>query len=369
MTDDARHITIFSGSFGGGSAAAARAMEAYFAERHARSIDVTVVDFLEEFLPPLGVLAKFAYQQPEEFFPSFVGRYEELLASDVENPVVAELRRTGLGAVEEYFDTHAPDAVVSTFPLAGGAVAEVAQGSGLHCATTVLDYDPRRGWFDPVGGTYFVAGREARERLAVRGLPWEQTIESGIPIDPSFGERIEPAGARRELGLVDRFTVLLMANAGSPGDVADVASRLASAGVQVAAVTGHNERMRERLEKEATQSPLLRVFGFVKGMHTMMAASDIAVCRVGGLVIAEAVASGLPVVVYGSVPGQKVDDADFLVAYGVVLPTRDNGDVVEKVKFLSTHDARLAQMSESARRLGKPDAVQTVCERVLAALR
>ena len=43
----------------------------------------------------------------------------------------------------------------------------------------------------------------------------------------------------------------------------------------------------------------------------------------------EAVAAGLPVVVYGSIPGQKVDDADFLVAYGVTLPTRDNGDVVE----------------------------------------
>jgi UDP-N-acetylglucosamine:LPS N-acetylglucosamine transferase len=48
--------------------------------------------------------------------------------------------------------------------------------------------------------------------------------------------------------------------------------------------------------------------------------------------------------------------------------SRDEDDVVEKVRFLSTHPERLRQMTDDAAMLGKPGAAQSVCERVLAAL-
>jgi UDP-N-acetylglucosamine:LPS N-acetylglucosamine transferase len=49
--------------------------------------------------------------------------------------------------------------------------------------------------------------------------------------------------------------------------------------------------------------------------------------------------------------------------------SRDEDDVVEKVRFLSTHPERLQQMALNSSTLGKPAAAQAVCERVLAALR
>ena len=49
--------------------------------------------------------------------------------------------------------------------------------------------------------------------------------------------------------------------------------------------------------------------------------------------------------------------------------SRDEDDVVEKVRFLSTHPERLQQMAENSSLLGKPEAAQTICERVLAAVR
>jgi UDP-N-acetylglucosamine:LPS N-acetylglucosamine transferase len=104
-------------------------------------------------------------------------------------------------------------------------------------------------------------------------------------------------------------------------------------------------------------------------MNTLMAATDVLVCRPGGLMVPEACAMGLPVILQSPVQGHERSNVDFLVNYGAVLLARDVDDVVEKVRFLATHRRRIEQMGESARMVGKPGAVQTVCQRVLAAAR
>jgi UDP-N-acetylglucosamine:LPS N-acetylglucosamine transferase len=228
MSSARTRIVIFSGSFGGGCTAAAGALSGYLDARHGDAVDVVVCDFLEEFLPSLGVLAKFAYQQSEEFFPVHTGEYAELLDAAIDNPVVADLRKSDLSGLATYLDSHEPAAVIATFPLAGALVARAAGARDIVCATTVLDYDPRGDWFDPSRVTYFVSCREARERLSVRGVPWEHVIEAGIPVRSEFAERPVTTSARLEHGLDDRFTVLLVATTGAPGDVADLASRIAS---------------------------------------------------------------------------------------------------------------------------------------------
>ena len=91
--------------------------------------------------------------------------------------------------------------------------------------------------------------------------------------------------------------------------------------------------------------------------------------KAGGLTVSEALAMGLPLIIFNPVPGQELFNVDFLVNYGAGLQARDEGDVVEKVRFLSTHPDRLQQMAANAGQLGKPAAAASVCERVLAAIR
>ena len=101
----------------------------------------------------------------------------------------------------------------------------------------------------------------------------------------------------------------------------------------------------------------------------MMRAADVLVGKAGGLTVSEALAMGLPLIIFNPVPGQELFNVDFLVNYGAGLQARDEADVVEKVRFLSTHPDRLEQMASNAGQLGKPAAAATVCERVLAAVR
>lgn len=364
-----RRIVIFSASFGGGHRSASEAIANYLAAHHSEKVDLQVVDFFEEFAPGLNVLAKFAYQQSVQFFPELYGTFFDLTNKLPNNPVVHEMAQMGYARAVAFIDNYRPNAVISTFPIAGGVAAEIKASRPLVSATVITDYGAHRQWLHPATDLYFVATKEVREDLVVRGLPWERVVVSGIPIHERFSIPVEKADCRKELGLSDRFTVLMTAAAGTPGDVKSIAKELTGMGIQVAAVAGKHERLRRRLHSLEKKTELLKVFGFVKDMHKMMMAADVLVGKAGGLTVSEALAMRLPLIIYNPVPGQEIYNVDFLVNYGAGLSSRDEEDVVEKVRFLSTHPDRLQQMAENAGRLGKPSAAQSVCERVLAAIR
>ncbi len=364
-----RKILVLSASFGAGHDSAAEAIRQYYSRHYADETKVSVVDFFEEFAPGLNVLAKFAYQQPAPFFPALFGTFGELEARLPTNPVVHELRLMGVARARAYVDSHKPDAVVATFPVAGGVAAEVCQSRDVVSANVLCDFDTRGSWLHPGNDVYFVAAKEAREDLVVRGIPWDRIVVSGVPIRECFSEDIERTECRREFGLANRFTVLLVSLAVGPGELKDLAGEIASTGVQTVVVAGKSERAQKRLKDLAETTENLRVFGFVEGMNRMVRSADLVVGRAGALTVFEALALGVPLVVHSSVPGQEQGNVDFMVNCGAGFASRDGRDTVEKVRFLSAHPERMAQLSAAAAGIGRVAAAQTVCERVLAELR
>lgn len=364
-----KRILVLSASFGGGHRSAAEAIVRYYREHYPREIDVRMIDFFEEFLPGVNTLAKFAYSQSVQFFPTGYGAFFEVSNRLPTNPVMHELKIGGFARASAYIDDYEPHAVISTFPVAGGVVSDIKSSRPMISAIVITDFGVHNAWLHPSADLYFVACKEVREDLVVRGIPWDRVVVSGIPVHEKFSIRLDTAAVRKDLNLVDRFTVLVTSAAGSVGDVRDIAKQLASSGIQVAAVTGHNSRLKRRLETLERKAPLVRVYGFTDEMHKMMKASDVLVGKAGGLTVSESLAMSLPLIIFNPVPGQELFNVDFLVNYGAGLPARDEDDVVEKVNFLSTHPERLKQMAHNAGILGKPVAAQTVCERVLASMR
>ncbi len=365
-----RRILLLGTSFGGGYRMVAEAIASYLSDHHADAVETLSADLLARFAPSLNVLAKFAYQQPATFFPAGEGTLQDLCESLPDDPVAVELATgTCVAGLRSLVTEYAPDAVVSTFPLAGMVAAEASSGAGPLLVTVVPGYGAKSAWLHPATDMYFVACKEAREDLVVRGVPWQQVVVSGVPVRETFAREVDRKQARSAFAMADRFSALVTHAAGAAADVEEIAARIASIGVQVAIVAGDNERLLKRLESRSAQGDLLRVFGFVDDMRTMMGAVDVAVAKAGGLGVFETVAAGLPLILHGSVSGFESTNVDFLVNSGAALLARDSDDVVEKVRFLSTHSDRLAQMSVNAAAVGHPASTQVVCERVLAALR
>jgi processive 1,2-diacylglycerol beta-glucosyltransferase len=341
----------------------------YYEAHYPDDVEVRVVDFFEEFMPGLNVLAKFAYQQSVAFFPDLYGTFFEVSNALPTNPVVHELRIMGFQRATNYIDEFRPDAVISTFPVAGGVVSDIKQARHMVVATVITDYGVHRTWLHPATDLYFVASPEVREGLVAQGLAWDRVVVSGIPVHEKFSQAPARAECRADLGLSERFTVLLTAAAGLTSEVRDIAGQLAAEGIQVVASTGHHPRLKRRLETLAKREGLVHVFGFTPQMHRMMRSADVLVGKAGGLTVSESLAVGLPLIIYNPVPGQEIYNVDFLVNSGAGLLSRDEEDVVEKVRFLANHPDRLRQMAANAQALGKPEAAQAVCEQVLADLR
>jgi len=127
--------------------------------------------------------------------------------------------------------------------------------------------------------------------------------------------------------------------------------------VQVLAVAGRNEALKEKLERVARRAGgRIRAFGFVETIHDLMEASDVAVTKAGGLTVSECLARGLPMILINPIPGQEEMNADWLVEYGAAVKVRHADLLPYKLAQLLQDGQRMGAMKRAARRLGRPGA-------------
>ena len=99
------------------------------------------MDFFDEFMPQVNVLARFAYTRSVQFFPAGYGTFFEMIEQLPSNPVMEELQVGRVAErVAESLETYAPDAVISVAPVAGGVVSAATAaldglGDGHHRLT------------------------------------------------------------------------------------------------------------------------------------------------------------------------------------------------------------------------------------------
>lgn len=359
-----RRILILSASAGGPQRACADAVHRYFRTCHPKRVNSEVLDFLDAFAPNASVLARLAYQRPEPFFPYGTGDLSSMSPRWGQLPLLQEMMTGGIERFEGYLDQNRPDAVMATFPFAAAIAAEVTRGK-IPVSLVLTDFGIQQTWIHPGVDLVFVPTREVLEELVVLRVPYDRICVSGVPVHDRFSTALSKKDCRKELGVPDRFTALLVG--GAAADLKAIASGLVRAGVRVIAAAGKEDRARRQLEPVAESSEALRLVDG-SSMQVLMAASDVLVAPLSGSVVFEALTSGLPSVIYTPVPGQELHNADYLVNAGAALMARDEPDAIEKVRYLSSHVERLVQMQQAAASLSRRDATQAVCERVLAGL-
>jgi 1,2-diacylglycerol 3-beta-galactosyltransferase len=256
-----------------------------------------------------------------------------------------------------------PDVVLSVHPLLNHLTAAVLRRDRRPRAlmTVVTDLvDVHRGWACR-SADLVVVPTEAAERAARRWVPAERIRLLGMPVDLRFRppEPGEPARIRRRLGLDEaRPTVLVAGGGAGAGGLLDQVRTLSEERHtwQVIAVCGRNERVRQRLLPLRLATPT-RVLGFVDDMPDLLRAADVAVGKAGPGAIAEALATGVPIVLTSYLPGQERSNVRFVVESGVgryaPRPPRLLSAVTD---MLCGDEEECVQMRERARSLTRPGA-------------
>jgi 1,2-diacylglycerol 3-beta-galactosyltransferase len=125
---------------------------------------------------------------------------------------------------------------------------------------------------------------------------------------------------------------------------------------QMAIICGRNRELEQKLAALQWPIPVV-VKGFVDNMPEWMAACDCIVTKAGPGTIAEALISGLPIVLSGFIPGQEEGNISYVVDGGVGEFTTDPAAIAGVVaRWFGPERSRLQAMSAKARSLGHPQA-------------
>ncbi len=368
-------ILILSIKAGAGHLRAAQALEAAFAEehpevevRHVETLEHTNAAFRKSFTRVYGELVK--------HLPSVWGMiYERMERKAVDSKMkrlAALVDRLNARPLLKQVEAFAPDRIVCTHYLPAELLGRRRRKGKLDAPlfVTLTDYDIHTMWIQAGVDGYFVATDEMAHALRAKGVGDATVDVTGIPILPVFAARYPGRAAMRErLGLrPEPPTVLVAAGGFGMGKLDATVASLADAAddAQLLAIAGRNEKLEARLRAVAATRPGRIVpFGFVDNMHELMAASDFAVTKCGGLTSSECLAMGLPMVIIHPIPGQEERNADFLLERGVAVRANSPAHLAYKVGRLLADPARLAVMSAAARRCAKPRAAYDVAERVM----
>jgi processive 1,2-diacylglycerol beta-glucosyltransferase len=135
---------------------------------------------------------------------------------------------------------------------------------------------------------------------------------------------------------------------------------------QVISLAGKNTNLLSELKKLSEKYPeRLFPIGFTKTIERVMAVSDLAVTKPGGLTSSECLAVGLPMIVIAPIPGQEERNSDYLLENGTAVKANDPIGVEYKIRELLGDPGRLQRMSENALKISRPDAAERVLEKVI----
>ncbi len=371
MSRPRRVLIAFSDS-GGGHRSAAEALSQALSAAYSGDVHVDLVDGLRAYAPyPMNRLP--------DWYPLMVGPGARLWAhgfqlTDRPSRVSVINRVTGLltaGAARRLVDDYRADVVVSVHPLLVTPLARAVSGRA-KVITVVTDLvSPHAWWFDPQVQTCVVATAAARRHALRCGVRASHVHMIGLPVDSRFAQIADNHGRdpgsrktrlRADLGWSpDSKTVTVLAGGEGTGPAFEIARAIAHAGLgcELVVMTGRNAGLRERLA--SVRWPVsLHAYGFVTHLPDILHASDVVLAKAGPATICEALAAGVPLILYHHIPGQESGNVEYVVSRGAGISAPTPVEAVAAVRAWLVDDDARSRASALARRCGSVAAAPAI---------
>lgn len=354
-------ILLLSAPIGSGHRLAAQALEQVLRERE--DVEVIHGDVFAFFPHFLGTLFLHTYLWILSRCPwlyAFVYKWGNREGGSLWLRAILNRALALLG--RNYLRKIAPAAVLATHATPAGIIScYKEQHPDLWLGAVVTDFCVHRWWLCEGVDAYFVADERLRDKIH---LPAE-IIASGIPVRRDF-QNLSASECRAAFGWGrDEKICLLMGGGEGLLPMRELVSALREEhlpGLKLVALTGHNAELAQSLK---INFPSLEVYGFREDVPRMLAGADVLLTKAGGLTAAEALASGVELVIYKPLPGQEQGNAAFLHAHYGARVAHDVAAVVRAVREFCETDAGARR--KAAR--GNILAAGEICDYVLKKLR
>jgi 1,2-diacylglycerol 3-beta-galactosyltransferase len=372
---DMKKILILTADYGYGHRSAANAIAEALHETYGQECMVDIVNPLDDPRAPAF------YRENQHDYDKMVREMPELyklgyqvsesrLAGDL---IKSAFTLTLFNVLREIIRQKQPDAIICTYLFYQGILSAVFAVEKHHIPllTVVTDLETVQSlWFHPVADLCLVPTQTVYDLAIEAGLPPQKVKITGIPIRPELVKgNQDQASLRESLGWrPDLFTVLAVGSK-RVEHLYDALRVLNHSGLplQLVVVAGGDDELFRRFQ-ETEWHVETNCYNFVSEMGTFLRAADCILSKAGGLIVSEALACGLPLILVDVIPGQETGNANHVVSGNAGVLARDPIDVLETACHWLEKDRRLyRQQAQNALKLGRPQAAYDVADFAWAA--
>jgi 1,2-diacylglycerol 3-beta-galactosyltransferase len=363
-----KKILILTADAGFGHRSAALAVESALCERYGDLVETEIVNPLDDKRTPFFLRdSQSDYDQWIKNFPEIYKLGYEASDSLVPKVLLEQTLATLLLEVmRDQLKKSKPDVVISTYPLYQSALHVALSRGKMHIPsfTAITDLSTiHRLWFNSKVTGLFVPNRHVAEMAMDNGVAAGKITISGIPVSPDLvRETRSKAEIRKELGLDLNTTTILAVGSRRVEHMLDAVNVINHFGapLQLILVAGRDEDLYNAATQMEWHIPV-KIFNFVENMPTLMHATDIMLCKAGGLIVTESLACGLPMILIDVIPGQETGNAAYVRAYGAGDMSETPLQLLELLSDWMRNDGNLyKKRAANAKLIGQPNSAYTI---------
>jgi UDP-N-acetylglucosamine:LPS N-acetylglucosamine transferase len=215
-----------------------------------------------------------------------------------------------------------------------------------------------RMWFNSVSDVTCVPNQRVYDIGMEHANNWSSLKITGIPVHPRLAnEHRSPQDLRTELGWRQDLTTFLVVGGTRVRNVLESVRVLnhSNQPIQVVVVAGGDDAVFKALQNYEWHIPA-EVYHFVNNMPQLLLASDVLVCKAGGLMVTEGLAAGLPILLIDAIEGQETGNVEYVEDNGAGIMARTGLDLLEAVHHWMMDGETLLRLSATrAQQSGYPN--------------
>jgi 1,2-diacylglycerol 3-beta-galactosyltransferase len=224
-----------------------------------------------------------------------------------------------------------------------------------------------RIWFNTDVDNFVVPNSYVKDLAISYGIDAQKILNLGIPVHPKIALLTQSKEQlRKELGWEAGKITILAVGSKRVEHFIEMLDILNHSGfqLQLVIVAGKDQDLFKELQENEWHQKAL-VYEFVDEMPKFLKAADIILCKAGGLIVTESLASGLPLLLIDVIPGQETGNAEFVVENKAGFWIKSQIELLSSLCHLFLEkNKQLKEMQASAFKLGKPQAAFSIAEKI-----
>lgn len=357
---------ILSVATGGGHGRAAEAIKESILHNEPGS-EVIIMDTIKYISPFLDKLVVGTYLQSLKHYPSF---FKYLYKHSDEDGKFVKPSSFGNDFITKHlhptileFD---PDIIISTHPFTAQMLSILRGKFGWQKASMVVmtDYGSHAFWVHHHVDAYVVSNEDMVDELVQRGRNKEMIFPFGIPISKNFGKLESKQETFQKYDLNPKKKVItLMGGSLGLGNIMEILEEVISLplDLQILVLTGSNEKLFNEVSELSLNSDKdIFPLGYCDGINHILSITDLLITKPGGLTMTESFIAGTPLAIYSAIPGQEVQNADYLLRHDLAINLGTGEECCPLLEAILSDEKSLNEMKSRAKTYAKPDAADKI---------